>query len=194
MVDFNSVVQSLTSKLGSKIESSDKLKEMVSNLGDKFTEKVQSGNFAEGSIFDAASKLGINSKDDLKDLFAQFKADPKATMGDTFAKLKDTDFFKAFDDEHIRASFQKAAGMNGQDSTADGASQQTAGADNSASKPQSKYTDAEGKQLMREAAKKFHPDNGGSNEMMAKVNELFANKDYDSLANLLNKKDVNIEA
>ncbi len=50
-------------------------------------------NPAEGSIFDAAQKLGINSKEDLQASIARFKEDPKGTAQSAFKTLSEKGFF-----------------------------------------------------------------------------------------------------
>lgn len=186
MVDFNNLLSRIGTKIGDKVSNSEKLSEMAGNMGTKFCEKVQSGNFAEGSIFDAAQKLGINNKDDLKDIFAKFKENPKETLGDAFTKLNDQGFFK---DYYAQADNPNAANQGAQQGTQGtaNAGQQTEDAGpkatngtnkTNASQPNqpktTQYDDAKLKKAYRAASRMLHPDMGGSKEAMQELNNLKA--------------------
>lgn len=68
-------------KIASKVK--DGAKVVLNNLKE---------NPAEGSIFDAANKLGINSKEDLKAGFELFKEDPAGTVQTAFQSLTEKGF------------------------------------------------------------------------------------------------------
>ncbi|MCR5260318.1 MAG: hypothetical protein K6C94_00590 [Candidatus Gastranaerophilales bacterium] len=68
------------------------IKGIASKAGEVFNRVMSSGNIPEGSIFDAASKLGINNTDDLKGAFEKVKANPKETITNALNKLHDQGF------------------------------------------------------------------------------------------------------
>ena len=74
----------------------DAIKKIAGNVankaGDGFNKVMQSGFKPEGSIFDAASKLGINNTDDLKSMFAKVKENPTETIGNALNTLHDSGF------------------------------------------------------------------------------------------------------
>ncbi len=64
-------------------------------------------NPAEGSVFDAAKKLGINNKEDLKAGFELFKEDPKGTAKCAIETLHEKGFFKSAGTEAGESSSQE---------------------------------------------------------------------------------------
>lgn len=71
------------------------ISKITANLKDaaKSGLKTLQENPAEGSIFDAAKKLGINNKDDLKAGIELFKEDPSGTAKTAFSDLAEQGFF-----------------------------------------------------------------------------------------------------
>jgi len=68
------------------------IKKIANFAGDKFNKVMASGTAPEGSIFDAASKLGINNTDDLKSAFAKVKENPMEEISGALNKLHDSGF------------------------------------------------------------------------------------------------------
>lgn len=71
------------------------ISKITANLKDtaKAAVKQMKDNPAQGSIFDAANKLGINNMGDLKAGIELFKEDPKATAKEAFTTLAEKGFF-----------------------------------------------------------------------------------------------------
>ncbi len=71
------------------------ISKITANLKDaaKSGLKTLQENPAEGSIFDAAKKLGINNKDDLKAGIELFKEDPSGAAKTAFSELAEKGFF-----------------------------------------------------------------------------------------------------
>ena len=68
------------------------IKKIANFAGDKFNKVMASGSAPEGSIFDAASKLGIKNTDDLKSAFAKVKENPMEEISGALNKLHDSGF------------------------------------------------------------------------------------------------------
>ena len=72
--------------------NTDIIKKIAGKAGDGFNKIMQSGFKPEGSIFDAASKLGINNTDDLKAGIDMFKENPTETINSALSSLKNQGF------------------------------------------------------------------------------------------------------
>ncbi len=68
------------------------IKNIATKAGTAFNKVMSSGKIPEGSIFDAASKLGINNTDDLKGAWAKIKQNPSETIGNALNSLHDQGF------------------------------------------------------------------------------------------------------
>ena len=68
------------------------IKNIATKAGTAFNKVMSSGKVPEGSIFDAAQKLGINNTDDLKGVWAKIKQNPSETIGNALNSLHDQGF------------------------------------------------------------------------------------------------------
>ena len=86
-MDISSIVGKISGKL-----NSDTVKNAMSKMGNTFNEVMASGNIQEGTIFEAASKLGVNNTNDLKGLFEQVKQNPMQTILGAMDTLHESGF------------------------------------------------------------------------------------------------------
>lgn len=92
------------------------IKGIASKAGAAFNKIMASGKIPEGSIFDAASKLGINNTDDLKGAFEKVKQNPAETIGNALNSLHEQGFKlgEFYSDKNTEAAGQANASQTPQ--------------------------------------------------------------------------------
>lgn len=74
------------------IANSEAIKKLASKSGEVFNRVMESGNIPEGSIFDAAAKLGINNTEDLKAGIDLIKENPREAITSALDTLHEKGF------------------------------------------------------------------------------------------------------